>query len=49
MYYDGKIEYEDYFCEDTQDIIENDGCSGWDDYEKLIEDEYEDMWEDDEE
>ena len=46
MYYDGKIEYEDGFCGDTQEVIENDECSGWDDYEELIEEEYEDLWDD---
>lgn len=33
LYYDGKIEIEQGFCEDTQEIVELSVEDGWDDIE----------------
>lgn len=34
LYYDGEIEYEDDFCEETRELIELDKNHGWDDIEE---------------
>ena len=46
LYYDGKIDYEDGFCEDTQEIVKLDENHGWDDFEELAEEEFSDLWDD---
>lgn len=48
LYFDGEIDFfEESYCEETGEIITL--THSWDDYEELYEEEYIDLWGDDEE